>query len=75
MPNIRELQQLLADFDRRQRPDARSRNRVISKYISVNDVVGLSTETLTLTASSSAYQWAVAASTSVQLYWGEGEWS
>lgn len=73
MANIRGVEQLLADFDRRQRPDARSRNRVVTKYVSISDTVTLSTDSITLSYSTH-YEWATAASTASQIYWGEFEW-
>ena len=75
MPLIRGLDQLVADLDRRKRPDARARNQVVTKYASIADTVTLSTDAVT-TQASTAWNWIPAAVvwTSTMPAWGMFEW-
>jgi hypothetical protein len=75
MPLIRGLDQLIEDLDDRARPDPPSKNRVLTKFKLISDVVALSSETTITTLATPPYHWHDAAgTTATSLIWGLGEW-
>lgn len=72
---IRTLADLLADLDTRQRPDPPSKNRVITKFAAVSDIVGLSSDTQIVAMTTPPFHWHDAAgTTATSLIWGMSEW-
>ncbi len=75
MPLIRGLDQLIEDLDERARPDPPSKNRVLTKFQLISDVVNFSSETTTTTLATPPYHWHDAAgTTATSLIWGLSEW-
>ena len=76
MPDIRDLAGLIADLTQRQRQTAPNRNRLIQKYQTVQDTVGLSSDSVTTTVATPPYHWATdAASTALDMIWDLTEWA
>lgn len=71
---IRSLDQVVADLDTRVRPGPPSKNRPLQKYASVADVVGLSSDSVTVTQLTPPFQWGAAATTAQTFIWNRAEW-
>ena len=76
MPDIRSLADIISDLYTRQRENEPNRNRVVQKYVSAQDTVALSGDTVTATLATPPYHWATdAASTATDMIWDLFEWS
>lgn len=74
-PLIRGIDLFFGDLDTRQRQGPPSKNRALQKYISVQDTLGMETETVTIVTATPPYHWHnPAGSTALSLIWAMSEW-